>query len=539
MDSGELREVLRRLRLAVRPGEAGGLADAELLRRWLEARDEAAFEVLVWRHGPIVLGVCRRLLHNAEEAEDAFQATWLALVRHGASIRGRHAVGSWLYRVACRVALSARTAGARRRTCAPQIGDAIAAPPGPDPAWRDLCAVLDEEVNRLPEKLRAPLVLCYFGGRTNEEAARELGRPVGTVVSRLVRARRRLHDRLRRRGVSLTAGAAGAALAENVAMAEMSGLSVGTAVRAAGLTAAGKGLAGAVTPKAAALAQGVLRAMLWTKLKVGAAVLLAGGLLSGSGVFTYRTGATQPDVPAKAQEPPLQKPAPGALDVKQLVEERNDLRRRLEDAELRIRQLQQRMEVGMAAAEDRLKVAQKEYEAVLQRVVLLSRQLEEARKQRPTQATDLRQQFGGSIPPIPPRREEPRVEVIAARERENAERLDEVQFEVGLLEAQREAKEAQLQTARRLFELAGKAAQNGTGSPEKAIVQEGQVQLFLSELKENQLRLVRAQRRLNALKESAAATQRSDTPRSNLEKRVDALAKELEALRQEMRRSRP
>src|ERR671925_111852 len=140
--SRPIRAAIEQLRKAVSPGEAGGLTDAELLRRWVGARDEAAFEVLLWRHGSMVLGVCRRLLRRAADVEDAFQATFLAFVRKSAGIRRGQAVGAWLYRVAYRVAL-------RARASAPQSP----APPGvelPDPAdsacERDLRAALDEEV---------------------------------------------------------------------------------------------------------------------------------------------------------------------------------------------------------------------------------------------------------------------------------------------------------------------------------------------------------------------------------------------------------
>src|SRR5262245_34870581 len=138
------------------PPRAAGLTDAELLERFVARREEAAFEVLVWRHGPKVLGVCRRILRHEKDAEDAFQATFLVLVRKAASIGKRQAVGSWLYRVAYRLALRAKALAAKRAARRTRVADVPAAEPAPDPGRAELRPVLDEEVNRLPEKYRAP-----------------------------------------------------------------------------------------------------------------------------------------------------------------------------------------------------------------------------------------------------------------------------------------------------------------------------------------------------------------------------------------------
>jgi RNA polymerase sigma factor (sigma-70 family) len=184
-----------------RPAGALDPADADLVARFALAGDEAAFGELVRRHGPMVLGVCRRLLPNRHDAEDAFQATFLLLARNAAAIRKRDAVGSWLYGTAYRVASRARGDAARRRA---REGKAAAAPvydPRVEAAWRELRPILDDELNRLPEKYRRPLVLCYLQGLTNAEAARLLGWTKGTVSGRLARARDLLRARLKRRGV--------------------------------------------------------------------------------------------------------------------------------------------------------------------------------------------------------------------------------------------------------------------------------------------------------------------------------------------------
>jgi RNA polymerase sigma factor (sigma-70 family) len=519
MGGGELREVVRRLRAAVRPGEAGGLADAELLRRWTEGRDEAAFEVLVWRHGPIVLGVCRRLLRDAGEAEDAFQATWLALVRRASSIRRGEAVGSWLYRVACRVALRARSTLARRGTCDASAVEGLPAAPGPDPAWRDLCAVLDEEVNRLPEKYRAPLVLCYFGGRTNEEAARELGRPVGTVVSRLARARQRLRARLSRRGVTLAAGAVAVALAESGAPAAVPGVCVGTAVSAAALVAAGKSVSGAVSSQAAALAEGVVRAMIVTKLKIGAAVVMAAALLGGGGLYTYRSGASEPDTLPKPAKPAGA--AAGPVNIKQLLEERELLRAKLEEREQQLRQQMDRVE----ALTEQLKRMEARLREADDRALAVQKFVEEGvatRKDSPPNADP----------------------AAAARGREHAERVQQARDEIELLEVQLEAKQAQFQAAQRGLELTNSLTRSVKEPSEmvqlrrEAIERETQVALKAADVKEAKVRLSQSQRRLNALMESAPRQDpnrpATEGRRADLEKRLDALARELEELRRKL-----
>jgi RNA polymerase sigma factor (sigma-70 family) len=171
-------------------------SDRRLLERYTRHQDETAFQALVARHGPMVLGVCKRVLHHAQDAEDAFQATFLVLVRKTGSIGQPELLANWLYRVAHHTALKARANAARRSKNQRQA----VSRPTPDPllevAWRELRALLDQELSRLPEKYRAPLVLCYLQGKTNEEAARQLGWPPGSMSARLARGRVMLRDRL-------------------------------------------------------------------------------------------------------------------------------------------------------------------------------------------------------------------------------------------------------------------------------------------------------------------------------------------------------
>jgi RNA polymerase sigma factor (sigma-70 family) len=186
--------------------KAPGGADVRLLERFLAERDETAFEVLVWRHGPMVLRLCRGILGDAHEAEDAFQATFLKLARKAGSIGKQASLAGWLHTVATRVALRARARRAARAGRERCLDDQSAVGPCDDPtaglAREELRRLLDGEVRRLPEKHRAVFTLCHLEGKTNEEAAEQLGCPKGTVLSRLSRARERLRRRLSQRGLA-------------------------------------------------------------------------------------------------------------------------------------------------------------------------------------------------------------------------------------------------------------------------------------------------------------------------------------------------
>jgi serpin B len=299
-----LSVVLRYLRRVPRPG-AGDPTDGSLLTRFADDRDEAAFELLLRRHGPMVWNVCRRVLASAGDADDAFQATFLVLVRKARSIAKRDSVASWLHGVAHRVALDARASAARRR--AHERGAAMPTEGLPaDGAGAEVRQVLDEELRRLPEKYRAPLVLCYLEGKTNDEAACELGCTRGTVAGRLSRARDLLRGRLARRGLALTVTAVATALAEGASPALLPAGLLTTTLKAAAAYAAASAVA---SPAAAALAEGALRAMFLTKLKVAAAVAaVVVALGAGAGWLWQRAEAepVRPD-PQPAAEPP---PAP-------------------------------------------------------------------------------------------------------------------------------------------------------------------------------------------------------------------------------------
>ncbi len=294
MATSQMSEVIQHLRRTVLLPDGVGLTDGQLLEDYLSRRDETALAALVGRHGPMVWGVCRRLLGNYHDAEDAFQATFLVLVRKAASITSRASVGNWLYGVAHWTALQARRTAARRKKRERQV----VAMPEPAVAgqdlWRDLEPLLDEELARLPDKYRAVIVLCDLEGKTRKEAARQLGCPEGTVAGRLARARAMLARRLTRRGISLSGGALSAVLSQKVASAGVPTSVVSSAIKAVTLVAAGQAVTtGAISVKVAALTEGVLKTMFLTKLKIAAAVVLIVVSLTGGAGWIYQAQAAQ------------------------------------------------------------------------------------------------------------------------------------------------------------------------------------------------------------------------------------------------------
>ncbi len=309
MTDNDRRPITQYLRRLVGGTVAGGLTDAQLLERFVAQRDEAAFEVLVWRHGPMVLGVCRHVLRHEQEAEDAFQATFLVLVRKAKAIGRRESVGGWLYRVAYRVALRAKLLADKRTARQRPTADEPPARSEPDPAWGELRPTLDEEINHLPGKYRTTFILCYLDGKTNEEAARELGCPLGTVVSRLAWARRRLRARLTRRGLEPSSAL------PVVPPLALPPLLVESTLKAALPFAAGQAAADVCSANVAALTHGVLQTMLYAKLKIVAVCLLAAGALAVGGMLTHQVlNAGQPGDGPEVRAQPPNKPEPPKSD---------------------------------------------------------------------------------------------------------------------------------------------------------------------------------------------------------------------------------
>ena len=268
MERNGLNAVLRHVRRVV----LASSSDEELLAALASRRDEDAFEVLLRRHGPMVWAACRRVLRSTQDAEDAFQATFLVLIRKAASIRKRASIASWLFGVAYKTARKAQAMNLRR-----QFHEQRAAcRPRPDVATE--CLELDHELNALPEKYRLPVVLCELQGRTRKEVADMLHIPEGTLSSRLATARKTLARRLGNRGFLVAIGTAPAP--------KVPAPLVASTVKAAMLTLAGSEAAGVISAPAIVLSHGVLQAMLMMKLKSLAVAVVVLGTL-GVGVCSF------------------------------------------------------------------------------------------------------------------------------------------------------------------------------------------------------------------------------------------------------------
>jgi RNA polymerase sigma factor (sigma-70 family) len=284
-----LSTLVRRMRA---DGPTSGSADADLLARFARSRDEAAFELLVWRHGAMVLSACRRILHQTEDAEDAFQAVFLVLARKSRSVSRGAALPAWLHRVAVRVATRL---AASRRVVAPLETEPVAEP-APDSAARDeLCGIVDEEIDRLPERFRRAVVLCYLEGLSAAEAAQRLGCPTGTVESRLANARKRLHAALTGRGVSLPAALAGTGtLAPEV---------VARTTKAAAAFARDGAAAGVANESSVRMAKGVL--VMWQTRTWAAVVALVAVAATVTASFGWsEPPATQPPTQPRSADAP-------------------------------------------------------------------------------------------------------------------------------------------------------------------------------------------------------------------------------------------
>jgi RNA polymerase sigma factor (sigma-70 family) len=300
----------REIRALFHAGTTGDLTDEQLLEQFVSGDREAAemaFTALVVRHGPMVLRVCRIILRDPHEAEDAFQATFLVLARRAGSICKRGSAASWLHGVARRVACYARTAAARRRSHERRAAE-MARRSADDAGWDDLGEAIQEELGRLSESCRAAIVLCDLEGLTEGQAARRLGWPIGTVRSRLMRGRERLRGRLTRRGLTLSAPMLGSLAApEAAAPAVPAALVDATVQGAVPIAAGGTVTAGAVPAVASTLMHKVLKAMFLTKLKLSAAALLAVGAASSLAIVTV--GFTQEKPAAAPATTPVAPPA--------------------------------------------------------------------------------------------------------------------------------------------------------------------------------------------------------------------------------------
>lgn len=300
------------------------LTDGQLLERYLQSGDAAAFEALVRKHGPMVLSLCRRYLRDETDVEDAFQATFLVLVRKAASIRRRQLLSSWLHGVAYKVSMRARSHQRRWRSQAAEGLDLLESPVDEAPTVEiaEIGQVLDQELGRLPEKYRVPLVLCYLNDRTHEQAAAELSWPVGTVRSRLARGRELLRGRLARRGYAPSAAILGPlsdlpsrpftstippALVRATVATAVRVLPAASAGAVAGIGAGATTLFPTCSGSATALAQGVISTMALTQMKmIGASLVAAGMLAGGAGAGAWALASTGAGEQA---DKPVAKPA--------------------------------------------------------------------------------------------------------------------------------------------------------------------------------------------------------------------------------------
>lgn len=302
--------------------EQAGCTDEQLLRRFVEHGDELAFAAIVRHHGPLVFGVCRRLLPH-HDAEDAFQATFLVLVRKAASIAAPALLANWLHGVAFNAARKAKLMIARRRTKERQAAIVPEAETRQPDLWCDLDPLLDQELRRLPEKYRLPILLCDLKGTPRKEAARQLQWSEGTLSGRLARARAMLAKRLAQRGVVVSGGMLATALLERTAAARVPTELVASTIKAASLFAVVHEMAeGAISTTVVAIAKGVLKSMLSTKLKISIAILLTIGLIAvGGGLVVSQTAPAPSSTPEPtAARPKGYPPAPRARERRYQVE---------------------------------------------------------------------------------------------------------------------------------------------------------------------------------------------------------------------------
>src|SRR5215472_13968877 len=246
MAMAQMDTVIRQLRRAVLRQDVAGRTDGQLLAAFIDRKDEAAFEALLRRHGPMVFGVCRRVFGNHHDAEDAFRATFLVLARKAASVRPRERVANWLHGVALRTAMKAKAMTAKRRGREKQVAEM----PEPEAAqqgqWRDLQPLLDQELNGLPENYRLPILLCDLEGKAIKESARQLGWPQGTLAGRLARGRKLLAKRLASRGLLLSTGSLAAFFSEHIASAGVPAALVSSTAQTATRIAAGQAMVAGV-----------------------------------------------------------------------------------------------------------------------------------------------------------------------------------------------------------------------------------------------------------------------------------------------------
>jgi RNA polymerase sigma factor (sigma-70 family) len=310
MANSRMSKALHHLRRAVLVRDGANRTDGQLLADYVNRHDRAALAALVRRHGPMVWGVCRRVVRNHHDSEDAFQATFLVLVRRAASIASPELLANWLYAVAHQTALKARATTARRRARERQVTEV------PEPAvaepdlGHDLQPLLDQELSRLPDMYRVAIILCDLEGRTRREAARLLGVPDGTLAARLARGRVMLAKRLARHGLAVSGGSLAAVLAQNAARASVPISVASFTIKTATQLAAGQAATvGRISADVAALTEGVATSMFPSRIKTILATLVIAALVGGIGVICQtQAGGPSPGRPAAQSKPDKGKP---------------------------------------------------------------------------------------------------------------------------------------------------------------------------------------------------------------------------------------
>jgi RNA polymerase sigma factor (sigma-70 family) len=320
MATRQMNTVIQQIRRAAFARDRSDMTDGQLLEAFIARKDDETFAALLRRHGPMVMGVCYRVLRNHHDAEDSFQATFLVLARKASSVTPTEQVVNWLHGVAYRTALKARAMRTKTQMRERQVGQ-MPEPQGVQKDnWTDLQPLLDEELNRLPEIYRLPLLLCDVEGKSIKEATQQLGLPQGTLAGRLVRARKMLAKRLTQRGVVLSGGAVAVVLSEKAASACVSVSLAASTTKAAVAFAAGQTAAPSlVSAKVVALVQGVMKSMMLTKLKTVTMVLLALGMIAFGGSMVPRPTATAQQV--ISQEGGAEKPASRKADTAKSLDE--------------------------------------------------------------------------------------------------------------------------------------------------------------------------------------------------------------------------
>jgi RNA polymerase sigma factor (sigma-70 family) len=296
MATAQMEAVIRHLRRVVLRQDGAGRTDGQLLASFIEHKDEAAFEALVHRHGPMVFGVCRRVVGHYQDAEDAFQATFLVLARKASSVKQRERVANWLHGVAHRTAMKAKALTAKRRGREKQVTEMPEPEASHQNQWRDLHSHLDQELNRLADVYRLPILLCDLEGQSIKKTAQQLGWPQGTVAGRLARGRKLLSKRLARYSLAITGGAT---FLQDAASGSVSPMLMASTIKASSAIVSGKPAAtGLISANVAVLMKGVLSTMFMTKIKVATAVLMVGTMvvLGGGMLLSGTAGGQQAEV---------------------------------------------------------------------------------------------------------------------------------------------------------------------------------------------------------------------------------------------------